>query len=144
MTSPLERLSGPTGPLIPEPPDNAEFAALCRSAEDNLSEARRTDIKLGARFLLAYAAAHGFCLAALRHKGYRARHRYIVFQALPHTLGVGPEVWNVLSKAHGKRNLAEYEGHVEATEELVLGVLRACEKVATLVKTLPPIAKADR
>jgi hypothetical protein len=28
----------------------------------------------------------------LRHSGYRAANRYIVFQVLPHTLGLGPEV----------------------------------------------------
>ena len=144
VTSPLERLAGPKGPLVAEPPDAREFAALCHSAEDNLSEARRPDIKLGARFLLAYAAAHGYCLAALRHKGFRAHHRYIVFQALPHTLGVGPEIWNVLSKAHDRRNLAEYEGHIEASEALVQGILKACENVAALVKALPPIVRAGQ
>src|SRR5262245_33974305 len=28
-----------------------------------------------------------------RHSGYRPANRYIVFQVLPHTLGLGPEVW---------------------------------------------------
>jgi len=40
------------------------------------------------------------CLAALRRLGYRAENRYIVFQVLPHTLGLGPEVWRVLAKCH--------------------------------------------
>jgi hypothetical protein len=80
---------------------------------------------------VAYNAAHAFCLAALRRKGYRARHRYIVFQALPHTLGLGPEVWRVLAKAHDLRNLAEYEGEMDVEERLVRDVIAACEAVAS-------------
>jgi hypothetical protein len=39
------------------------------------------------RFDLAYNAAHALALAALRWNGYRLNNsRYIVFQALPHTL----------------------------------------------------------
>lgn len=83
-----------------------------------------------ARFDLAYNAAHALCLAALRRKGFRPRQRYIVFQALPHTLGLGPEVWRVLAKAHDARNLAEYEGHVDVSERLVLDVIAAAEVVA--------------
>ena len=43
---------------------------------------------LESRFDLAYNAAHGLCLAALRWHGYRPANRYIVFQVLPHTLWV--------------------------------------------------------
>jgi len=32
------------------------------------------------------------------------------FQVLPDTLGLGPEVWRVLSKCHDMRNRTEYEG----------------------------------
>ena len=37
------------------------------------------------------------CLAALRWLGYRPANRYIVFQVLPHTLGLGPEVTRELA-----------------------------------------------
>ena len=76
------------------------------------------------------AAAHALSLAALRRAGFRARHRYIVFQVLPHTLGLGPEVWRVLAKAHDLRNLAEYEGHVEVDRRLVNDLIAACERVS--------------
>ena len=69
-------------------------------------------------------------LAALRRAGFRARHRYIVFQELPHTLGLGPEVWRVLAKAHDLRNLAEYEGHVDVDRRLVNDLIAACERVS--------------
>lgn len=36
-----------------------------------------------------------------------------------HTLGLGLEVWRVLSRCHDLRNLAEYEGELQVTEELL-------------------------
>ncbi|WP_291185050.1 hypothetical protein [Dokdonella sp.] len=93
MTLPLENLAGPSGPLVSEPPDDAEIAGLVRSGRLRLADARNPSLSLDSRFDLAYNAAHALSLAALRSRGYRARHRYIVFQALPHTLGLGPGVW---------------------------------------------------
>lgn len=130
MTSPLENLAGPSGPLVSEPPDDAEIAGLVRSGRLRLTDARNPSLSLDSRFDLAYNAAHALSLAALRLRGYRARHRYIVFQALPHTLGLGPDVWRVLAKAHDLRNLAEYEGHIEVDERLVRDLISACEAVA--------------
>ena len=52
-----------------------------------------------------------------------------MFQTLPYTLGLGPEVWRVLVKAHDLRNLAEYEGHVDVEERLVRDVIDACKQV---------------
>lgn len=129
MTLPLENLAGPGKPLALEPPDANEIAGLLRSGQARLADARNASLSLDSRFDLAYNAAHAFCLAALRRQGYRPRHRYIVFQALPHTLGLGPEVWRVLAKAHEMRNLAEYEGHVDVEERLVLDVIAVCERV---------------
>jgi hypothetical protein len=130
MASALENLAGPGKALAAEPPDVAEIAGLIRSGQARLDDARNASLSLEGRFDLAYNAAHALCLAALRRKGFRARHRYIVFQALPHTLGLGPEVWRVLAKAHDARNLAEYEGHVDVSERLVLDVIAAAEVVA--------------
>ena len=141
MISPLERLATPTGPLAAEPPDATEFAGLCASAKRSLADARRQDNALESRFLLAYTSAHAYCLAALRHKGYRARHRYIVFQSLPHTLELGPEVWKVLSKAHDQRNHAEYEGRLELSEQFVHDLIVACDKVASRVEALPALPR---
>ena len=126
MPSPLENLAGTGKSLLAEAPDAAEFAGLLRSGRARLTDARNAALSLESRFDLAYNAAHALCLAALRRHGLRARHRYIVFQVLPHTLGLGPEVWRVLAKAHDLRNLAEYEGHVDVEERLVLDVVAAC------------------
>lgn len=130
MTSPLENLAGPSGPLSAEPSDKKEVAGLLRSGLARLADAHSDALSLESRFDLAYNAAHALSLAALRRAGYRARHRYIVFQVLPHTLGLGPEVWRVLAKAHDLRNLAEYEGHVEVDRRLVKDVIAACERVS--------------
>ena len=70
------------------------------------------------------------CLAALRAMGYRASNRYIVFQVLPHTLGLGPEVWRVLDLCHNRRNLGEYEGLLDVDERLVTDLITATQRVA--------------
>ena len=79
-------------------------------------------------------------LAALRWHGYRAGNRYIVFQALPHTLGLGPEVWRVLAKCHEVRNLGEYEGDLNVDERLVIDLIAACKAVAAALEKLAPPA----
>lgn len=135
MPSALENLSGTGKPLEPEPPNADEIAGLLHSGNARLTDARRADLSLESRFDLAYNAAHALCLAALRRRGFRPRHRYIVFQALPHTLGLGPEVWRVLDRAHEMRNLAEYEGHIDVAERVVLDVIAASETVWTKLQT---------
>ena len=135
MTSALENLCGPGKPLVAEPPDEAQIRGLQRSGLGRLEDVNHPSLSLETRFDIAYNAAHSLCLAALRRKGYRARHRYIVFQVLPHTLGLGPEVWRILSRAHDLRNLAEYEGNMEVDERFLLDLIKACEAVVSAVLT---------
>lgn len=137
--SPLENLAGANRPLTPEAPDDREFTGLVKSATVRLRDAGLPGIGLESRFDLAYNAAHGFCLAALRRHGYRPANRYIVFQVVPHTLGLGPEVWRILAKCHDLRNRAEYEGYLEVDERLVNDLLVACEKVCEAVSRLGPL-----
>ena len=137
--STLDRLAGPGGVLGKEAPDAKEFDGLVRSGLARLRDAEKPENSLESRFDLAYGAAHALCLAALRHQGYRAAKRYIVFQVLPDTLGLGPEVWRVLSKCHDMRNRTEYEGALDVDERLVADLLDACRKVAAKIKELPPI-----
>jgi hypothetical protein len=127
---PLDNLSRPGGSLKPEPPDAAEIAGLLRTGRARLVDASNTTLAMESRFDLAYNAAHALCLAALRAKGYRASNRYVVFQVLPHTLGLGPEVWRVLDLCHNKRNLGEYEGLLEVDERLVGDLIAATQQVA--------------
>ncbi|MFN8176886.1 MAG: hypothetical protein U0167_03115 [bacterium] len=139
MPSPLENLCGPNGPLHEEPPDAKEFAGLVHSGLARLADAERTANALESRFDLAYNAAHALALAALRHSGFRSSKRYIVFQVLPHTLGLGPEVWRVLDRCHSVRNRGEYEGDSSVDEQLVADLIRACKIVAAAVGKLPSL-----
>ena len=127
--SPLDNLCGPGKALKAEPPDAAELARLIRTGKARLADARNTTLALGSRFDLAYNAAHALCLAALRMKGYRSGNRYTVFQVLPHTLGLGPEVWRVLDLCHSRRNLGEYEGFKDIDERLVTDLIAATQRV---------------
>ncbi len=138
MPSPnLERLCK-TGLLHAEPASADEFAGLLRSGLARLNDAHSGALALESRFDLAYNAAHALCLAALRWHGYRpANKRFIVFQALPDTLGLGPEVWRVLAKGHDHRNLAEYEGRLDIDERFVTDLVGACSQVATKLQSLP-------
>jgi hypothetical protein len=139
MPSPnLDRLCG-AGVLHAEPPAADEFAGLLRSGLARLHDAGNLALALESRFDLAYNAAHALCLAALRWHGYRpANKRFIVFQALPDTLGLGPEVWRVLAKGHDQRNLGEYEGHLDIDDRFVTDLVAACALVAAKIKALPP------
>jgi hypothetical protein len=135
VPSPFENLCGPGKPLRKEPPDPAEYAGLLKSGRARLADAGKADLSLESRFDLAYNAAHALSMAALRHCGYRSTNRYIVFQLLPHTLGLGPEVWRVLSKCHELRNLGEYEGDLNVDERIVTDLITACKAVdAKLIK----------
>jgi len=138
MSSALENLCGPGKPLRREPPDAGEFAGLLRSGSARLTDATNLDLSLEGRFDLAYNASHAFCLAALRWHGYRSSQRYIVFQLLPQTLELGPEVWRVLAKAHELRNLGEYEGDLSINQRIVADVIGACHQVAAKVQALAP------
>ncbi|MFG6412390.1 hypothetical protein ACG02S_00610 [Roseateles sp. DC23W] len=140
MTSPFDNLAGPGKPLKAEPPDAKEFAGLKRSELARLKDASNDALSREGRFDLACNAAHALCLAALRWHGYRSTNRYIVFQVLPHTLGLGPDVWRVLSKCHDVRNVSEYEGALNVDERLVVDLIAACRKVAEKVEALPLIA----
>ena len=136
MTSPLDRLTGAGKPLAAEPPDAKEFEGLKRSGLARLKDAANPANALESRFDLAYNGAHALCLAALRHKGFRPHQRYIVFQVLPHTLGLGPEVWRVLDKSHQIRNLGEYEGDLNVDERIVADLITACRAVAEKLDSL--------
>lgn len=136
MSSQLDALSGPGKSLRVEPPDAQEFAGLKRSGLARLQDASNAGLSLEGRFDLAYNAAHALCLAALRLQGYRPANRYIVFQVLPHTLGLGPEVWRVLAKCHEVRNLGEYEGDLNVDDRLLADLLTAARAVATAMKKL--------
>lgn len=121
------------GKLKREPPTDDEIAGLLRSADERLADARRVELSYSSRFDLAYNAAHALALVALRRAGYRSENRYLVFQTLPHTVGLDATKWRVLAKAHERRNLAEYEGHLERDDRLLAEVIAISGELQGLV-----------
>lgn len=124
------------GQLKLEPKHNKEFDGLVHSATIRLEDAQKGSLSNESRFDLAYNAAHSLALAALRWHGYRSTNRYLVFQALPHTTGLGPEVWRILAKCHQHRNLAEYEGDFEIEDQLLIDLLRSTKSLLAKVLNL--------
>jgi len=74
--------------------------------------------------------------------GYRSDKRYIVFQALAHTLSLPASQWRVLESAHRLRNTVEYEGVAAVDEQLLAAVLRVTREIASLVGALGPSPEA--
>jgi|SRR5579864_800067 len=134
MTSPeLENLVR-TGKLKREAPSASEIEGLRRSGEARLADAPKPGLSIESRFDLAYNAAHALSLAALRRLGYRSDNRYLVFQTLPHTLGVPPSIWRVFATAHERRNLAEYEGLLDMDETLLSDLIDAGKAILAALR----------
>ena len=142
MADALEELDNlaDIGKLVPEPGTPGEIQGLLASGSERLSDARNISLALSSRFDLAYNAAHAFSLAALRWHGFRSDSRYVVFQVLPHTLGLPASIWRVLAKAHGVRNTAEYEGVFNADETLLRNLIDAAEEVRAAAAALPVLS----
>jgi hypothetical protein len=125
--------------LKAEPKSATELARLLAMARTHLADAGIAASSVHGRFLAAYSAAYAAALAALRWHGYRSENRYIVFQCLEHTLKWPPARWRLLTEAHQKRNLAEYEGFLEVEEIGIADLRKLADAVikgsAALIKT---------
>jgi hypothetical protein len=124
------------GALKVEAPSAPEIDGLIRSGEARLNDAANESLSIESRFDLAYNAAHALSLAALRWHGYRPDKRYIVFQALAHTVDLPAAQWRVLETAHRLRNTVEYEGLANVDTELLDAVLRVTHEVAVRVRAM--------
>ena len=95
--------------LLPLERSETEFTQLIERAKMLHTDSKRCELSIQSRFQLAYEASFALALAALRWHGYRpSSNRYVVFQALSHTIELGSEVV-LLSKAHAMRNEIEYD-----------------------------------
>jgi hypothetical protein len=55
------------------------------------------------------------------------------------------ENWRVLAKAHERRNLAEYEGHLEHDNQLLAELITTANELRKAVAALPrPLAPGTR
>ncbi len=132
------------GALKEEPADQQEFEGLVTSDRKRLADAKKGGLSAESTFDLAYNAAHSFALAAMRWHGYRPdNRRYIVFQALEHTLGIKPEIWRVLAKCHGIRNAFEYDGVFNVDTQLLTDLLAAAELLETALGAFGPVAGTE-
>jgi hypothetical protein len=125
------------GKLKREPPSAKELEGLRKLGEQRLADSAHKGLSFAGRFDSAYNAAHAFALYALRRQGYRSDSRYLVFQALAHTLGLAAETVRVLAKAHERRNAAVYEGVVEEDERLLAELVAAAKRLRAAVEALP-------
>lgn len=123
-----------SGSLKAEPPDRKECEGLQRSAIDRLKDAHNPALSFASRFDLAYNAAHALALTALRLQGYRSDKRYLVFQCLAHTLDVSKAQVRLFALCHERRNLAEYEGYMNADEALLAELIAAVDALQMLVE----------
>lgn len=123
--------------LKKEPREQKEFDGLLAAGRAALKDAQVSGLSFDWRFARTYDAAHSFALAALRWHGYRPNKiRYVVFQALPHTLRTTNERMRVLDECHRRRNLAEYEGQFEVDERLMKELLAATNEIHDAVSRL--------
>ena len=104
-----------------EAPDQQEFEGMLNSAKRRLQDSQLEG------------------LSAMRWHGYRSENRYLVFQCLQHTVGLENAKWRVLDKCHHQRNLAEYEGHLEITPQLLKELLSLTAELAVLVEAMGPV-----
>lgn len=105
--------------LNKEPADKNEFDGLVKAGTYRLNDSQISTLSYASRFDLAYNAAHGLALAALRASGYRSDKRYLVFQCLGYTTDLSKTQIRLFSRCHEKRNLVEYEGQYEVDEQLL-------------------------
>jgi len=112
---------------------------MLSSAILRLKDAQIEGLSEDSQFSLAYGAAYALALAAMRWHGYRSDNRYLVFQCLKQTIGLEDAKWRVLDKCHKQRNLAEYEGHLEITPQLLAELIKVTHELHVLVVALGPI-----
>jgi hypothetical protein len=124
-----------------EPPDQKEFDGMVASAKRRLQDVQIEALSVEGRFSLAYGAAHSISLAAMRWHGYRSENRYLVFQCLQQTIGLDKVKWRVLDRCHKVRNLAEYEGHLEVSAQLLKELIDITNELVKLVESLGPITE---
>lgn len=75
----------------------------------------------------------------MRWYGYRSSERYLVFQCLEHTVGLDNVKWRVLDQCHKQRNLAEYEGQLEISPQLLEALIDVASELLDLVEGLGPV-----
>lgn len=139
---PLEPLDNlvRAGTLKSESADQSQIDGMIKSAKTRLADIEVAELSDEGKFSSAYGAAHSLALAALRWHGYRSDKRYVVFQCLPHTVGLDNAKWRVLDKCHKLRNQAEYEGLLDISPQLLSELVGITNELRELVEGLGPVS----
>jgi hypothetical protein len=134
--NPLENLAR-AKLLAAEPTSAQEIGRLLERAEAQLRDGGNASNSAASRFTLAYGAAYGFALAALRAQGFRPSasqgHRKVVFQVLEATAGAPRELWLALDRYHDRRNAFEYEAAAPMTDAEAADIVALVGKLRRLV-----------
>jgi len=125
--------------LKKEPPDQGECDRMIESAKRCLNDVEVDGLSDEGKFSSAYTAAHLLSLAAMRWHGYRSDKRYLVFQCLVHTTGFDEAKYRVLNKCHNLRNVAEYEGHLEMTPQILEELISITKELLESVEAMGPV-----
>ncbi len=112
------------GLLQKEPARKDEVARLLGAADATLADSRIQGVSVASRFTMAYQAALGFSLIALRARGYRTSSHQpgqhsIAIQSLPLTVSFPQSDTNALDSFKEKRHRGAYEGMLTTSEKEV-------------------------
>ena len=105
------------GLLQKEPAHKDEVGRLLNAADATLADSKVQAVSVASRFALAYQAALGYSLIALRVRGYRTSSHQpgqhsIALQSLPLTVSFPQSDTNTLDAFKEKRHRGAYEGIV--------------------------------
>lgn len=112
---------------------------MVATAKRRLQDAGIKGLSEEGQFSLIYGAAHAISLAAMRWHGYRSDNRYLVFQSLQQTIGLEGVKWRILDKCHKVRNLAEYEGQLDISPQLLKELINITNEPVIIVESLGPV-----
>ena len=120
------------GLLHEEPPHKDEIDRLLAAADASFRDSRVEAISVASRFAMAYQAALGYSLVALRIRGYRTStnqpgQHSIAIQSLPLTIAFPQSDTNTLNSFKEKRHRAAYDGVLPSSQK-ELKELRALAK----------------
>ena len=122
-----------------EPPDQDEFNRMINSANRCLKDAKIDGLSDEGKFSSVYTAAHLLSLAALRWHGYRSSNRFQVFQCLVNTVDFDKAKCRILTMCHDQRNIAEYQGCLEITPQLLEEFIGITKELLKIVKAMGPV-----
>lgn len=112
------------GLLRREPAHKDELARLLSAADATLADSKVQAVSTASRFAMAYQAALGYSLIALRVRGYRTSSHQpgqhsIAIQSLPLTVSFPQPDTNTLDSFKEKRHRGAYEGMLTTSEQEV-------------------------